>query len=248
MENASSAKPRLLFPLVLVSTILVISIGLNIYQALCTPKVERIWDFTFTYWFCVAGICSGVIYVGALSFISEKGDDPSLDLDVLHSLHMRYDNALDAVLKDYEITNREIERRENINLLVGSILITGSLIILGNTATAQNMPKFPYTLTSILMFVLWLFVLHLTTAKLDSETYPRVRAIEEALTQHFGYAFGVHQYTYSVMQKKEKKKKKDKKETRKRWALVRRWFWGIILIALSIAWLFVVVSQRTSAP
>jgi len=141
--------------------------------------------------------------------------------------------GVESVLKDYEITNKEIERRENITLLIGSILIAGSVLILGNTVISNNaVPKFPYALTSILIFILWLFVLHATTKKLDSMSYSRVRAMEEALSDHFGYDFGIHKYLYS------KTKKNCETVWWMRW---RKIFWGLILILLSSAWLLLSV-------
>jgi hypothetical protein len=146
-----------------------------------------------------------------------------------------YKNALDTVLKDYEITNKEIERRENINLLVGTILVGSSFLILGNTANNGIQQIFPYALSSILLFVLWLFVLHYTTAKLDSFGYARIRAIEEAITQHYGYDFGIHRFNYTEITPKDKTEP---------WAEIRRYFWGIIMIAFSFSWTIISVSKH----
>jgi len=41
---------------------------------------------------------------------------------------------LTILLCDYKSTNEEISRRENITLLIGSILITSSFLLLGNVA------------------------------------------------------------------------------------------------------------------
>jgi len=53
-----------------------------------------------------------------------------------------------------------------------------------------------------------------------------MKAIEEAIGQYSGCAFGVHRYTNS-------KRLKDGRLVG--WAEIRRQFWGIILIALSIS-------------
>jgi hypothetical protein len=47
------------------------------------------------------------------------------------------DDNLDAVLKDYETTNNEIQRRENTTMIVESFLIAASLLILANTAVSS---------------------------------------------------------------------------------------------------------------
>ncbi|MEM2240434.1 MAG: hypothetical protein QXL27_09085 [Candidatus Bathyarchaeia archaeon] len=39
-------------------------------------------------------------------------------------------NKLKIFMLDYEVSNREIERREHIMLVIGSILITGSFLML----------------------------------------------------------------------------------------------------------------------
>jgi len=142
--------------------------------------------------------------------------------EIINTLRACTPYTTESVLKDYEITNREIERRENITLVIGTILITSSFIILGNTATSSA-PKFPYALASISLFVLWLTILYFTTKMLDDEGYYRVRAMEEAFTKYYNYEFGIHRYSYALTQHVG-------------WIRIRRGFWGFILILLSIAW------------
>jgi len=220
---------RLLFGL---SLFLTISLGFNIFQALYVFRIDRAIDCIATFWLSIVGVCLSVIFFWFRSGIDDnKQECPVLTRDILISLAMKdHKDALNTTLKDYEITNKEVERRENINLIVGTILVTASLIILGNTANVGHAPKFPYALSSISLFSLWLFVLHYTTAKIDSMVYPRLRAIEEAMTQHFGYAFGVHKYTYGTMKDEDRNFQ---------WVEFRRGFWGIIMIALSTSWLVI---------
>lgn len=191
-------------------------------------------DRMATFWLSIGGICVGVIFCWLRSwFVEDETELSELTQDMLISLSMKdHKNALDAVLKDYETTNKEIDRRENITLIVGTILITGSLIILGNTATANPVTRFPYAFSSILLYVLWLLASHLTTTKLDYMTFTRARAIETALKEHFGYDFGVHKYVMD---------KTNNKDETAPWVEIRRNFWGIILIALSISWLVISV-------
>jgi hypothetical protein len=57
-----------------------------------------------------------------------------------------------------------------------------------------------------------------------------MKAIEQALTGYLGYDFG----TYSYVSKKILVS--DKKIAN--WIRLRRTFWGIILLLISLAWLF----------
>jgi len=184
----------------------------------------------FTYWISIVGICFAVI-----SFFIEpsEGEEYNCDFGKKIKYIIKDRKGLNAVLKDYEITNKEIERRENINLVVGTILITGSILVLGNTATNHSPKLLPYSTTSIFLFISWLYLLHVTTKKLDSVSYSRVRAIEEVLTEYFKYDFGIHSYLRS----KTRKKKKENEEP-VFWLRLRRGFWGFILILLSFSWLY----------
>lgn len=47
---------------------------------------------------------------------------------------------------------------------------------------------------SIGLYVLWLFILHYTSKKLDEITYSRIKAIKKALSERIGYEFGIHRY------------------------------------------------------
>lgn len=194
---------------------------------------------TITYIVSVVGIIAAMCYLFLTECLygSKKKSDPKFIADIQASIKDK--NGLDSVLKNYEIANREIERRENITLLIGSILITGSILVLGNTAKSENelaTPIYIYAVTSILLFVLWLFVLHCTSRELDNLAYSYVKDIEEALSESFGYRFGIHRYLYSKTHKNNKTVW---------WLRVRRFFWGFVLILLSIAWLLVSVSRLT---
>lgn len=215
--------------------LLVASLGFNVFQALFNFGISRATDRIATVLVSLLGIIFGVIYFWLRSwFLRDTNEDletaRELTQNILISLCTKdYKNALDVVLKDYDTTNKEIDRRENITLIVGTILITGSLIILGNTATATNpLIVFPYAFASILLYVLWLLVSHLTTTRLDYMTFTRARAIETALKEHFGYEFGVHRVIRSLDE-----------DNAPLWLEIRRDFWGIILIALSISWLVI---------
>lgn len=189
----------------------------------------------------IIGICSAIIYLHVIELSHEKYDDSDKAKRKLFISKIfeglkctKTSERLKGVLKDYEITNREIERRENITLLIGTILITGSILILGNTANI-NGPKFPYALASILLFIIWLFVLHLTTKELDNMSYPRARDIEEALSKYFEYRFGIHSFLFSKTQKNGKPVW---------WLDVRRAFWAIILILISSIWLILALFRQ----
>jgi len=137
---------------------------------------------------------------------------------------------IDVVLKDYETMNREIQNRGTITLGVGAILVAASFLILGNTATNKGLAldtKFAVAIVSILLYILWLFVFHDTTKKLDNMTFSRLRAIEKGLRQRFGYDFGIHTYLKDQVEKT-------------RWIKYRRPFWVWILVLLFIGWGFIV--------
>jgi len=152
---------------------------------------------------------------------------------------------LNIVLKDYETTSEEMGRRDSITLIVGTILITSSLITLGNAATiADNHPIYTYAVASIGLFSIWLLLLHDTTKKVNSRSYERIKAIEQALNDYFKhclerekkeesvhYDFGIHSY---IEKRTRASNGKDKPVW---WLCLRRTFWGMILLLLSIAWL-----------
>jgi hypothetical protein len=207
--------------------------GVGAFLALYYLKIEWTIDRVATMVISLAGIWAGVFFFWFRpQFLDDKDEHKQLTREIRTSLSkIGPEDSLEAVLKDYETTQKEIDRRENITLIVGTILITGSLIILGNTATAGARVWFPYAFPSILLYVIWLFVLHLTTARLDSVAFKRAGAIETAIATHFGYDFGIHEYTLKSM--------KNKKGRFFLWVDTRRGFWGIILIALSASWLII---------
>jgi len=137
---------------------------------------------------------------------------------------------LKVVLKDYEISNATVHRRDNIDLLIGSILITGSLLVLANTSVSETLahPMGIYALASIALYSIWLLVLNSTSRKLNRLAYSRIKAIERALTK-LGYEFGIHSYNIQ--------KTRTTSERPIRWIRLRKTFWGLILLLLSIAWM-----------
>lgn len=143
------------------------------------------------------------------------------------------EKRLNLMLNDYEIANNEVGRRDNVTLLVGSILITSSFLILGNTALKPDQPTFIFSIASIGLFSIWLFVLHETGKKTNSLTYNHMKAIEGAIRSSsqdekdkIGYDFG-NNLTIC-----------DKTNDQSVWWLrVRRMFWAIVLLLLSLSWL-----------
>jgi len=88
---------------------------------------------------------------------------------------------------------------------------------------------FPYAFASIGLYAFWLYVLYDTGAKLSSISYNRILTIEEALGNKIGYNFGIHQYIF-------KKTRKGNTDIAQDWLKIRRSFWGIILLGISMAW------------
>jgi hypothetical protein len=183
----------------------------------------------------IFGVLIGLIYI--VTEASEE-DNPNFEefkIEIQKSMHIQ---GIDFAMQDYESSVKEVERRENIDLVVGTILITASLLVLGNTATAGISYKFPYAMVSIFVFVAWLYVLHFTTKWLDSIAYSRIRAIEEAISSYSTYNFGIHKYMF-------KRTHKGKQIVRR--LQIRRFFWGFIIIILSVAWLLLsIISVQIS--
>jgi hypothetical protein len=150
-------------------------------------------------------------------------------------------DKIDVIIKDYETANGEICKRDNITLIVGTILIGSSFLILGNIAGAKSSQSVGiYSLASVGLFSIWLLVLHDTAKHLNAITYGRMRAVEQALTKSFkdgddalSYSFGIHSYVH------------EKTEGQTVWWLrLRRTFWAIVLFLLSLAWLLLSVSAN----
>lgn len=192
----------------------------------------------------IEGIVISSLYIILRLFsVVDKGYDEKLKQDILNWIRNTGENSnnekMKILLKDYETANAEIGRRDNITLLVGTILITASLLILGNIATTNSANHTDsiavYALVSIGLFTIWLFVLHETNNRIDAHSYKRIKAIEEALTNYLGYDFGIHSYIY--------KKTRAEGENDKPiwWLKVRRVFWGIILFLLSLTWMLLSV-------
>jgi len=185
----------------------------------------------WTYCFSVGGIIATIYYFYLIESLHDRQRlrkrSPEFFNLKLNISELGEKGKLDVILKDYEISNREIERRDHITLLIGSILITGSfltlLYYLSNFKELTNIRSI-FALTSIFSFSLWLFFLHYTSVRLDNLSYSRVRTIEEALREKFGYEFGIHWYLH-------------RKIHGDKWISWRRKFWGIIFGLLSFAWL-----------
>lgn len=146
---------------------------------------------------------------------------------------------IDVLLKDYESTNNEIERRENITLVVGTILVAAAFLIVSETFSEiliksnGNETHLVDALASIFLYSIWLFGVHYTTKRLDDIAYARIRGIEEKITKMSSYqrdsTFGIHTFLKSYI------------ERHKTRFLIwfRRRFWGWILVFLSLYWLWI---------
>lgn len=173
--------------------------------------------------------CSYIYRIKVLFSFSGQGCNNELKDKLSQAI---YNGNIDGVLKDYEISNKEIQRRDNITLIIGSILITISLLILAYTSVSENStPRSIYAGSSIGLYSIWLFVLHYTSKKLDTLSYERIKVIEEVLSKHLGYGFGIHSYI-------------SKKTSGELWLFLRRIFWGFVLLLLSFGWMLFSVSER----
>ena len=158
------------------------------------------------------------------------------------------DQKLRVVLKDYETANAEIGRRDNIGLLIGTILVTSSFLILGSAIKEKPINIGVYAFASMGLFLVFLLILHGTTEKLDSISYRRVKAIEQALTDFFkedlkksnkeeikNFDFGIHSYIFERTLTAERNRAKI-------WLRIRRVFWDVVLLLLSLAWLSLAIT------
>jgi hypothetical protein len=211
----------------------------------------------FTFAISVFGIAVSAIYICHQLFRSAKQPNYDEELEKALTELLKEDEKektpntrLGIIIEDYKASNSEIGRRDTITLLVGTILVTSSLVILGTTAkeilgtiaeeTLQNFMGI-WASVSIGLFLIFLFALHDTGKRLNGLTFDRIKAIEQALTNHFnpnsgkeqheGYEFGIHSYLH-----------RKTKEQREWWLRLRRTFWADVLMLLSIGWLLLSIT------
>lgn len=87
-------------------------------------------------------------------------------------------------------------------------------------------------ITSLLLYTMWLFILHLTTKKIDDRSYERIRVLEEIINNHidpeplednrYG-VFGIHSFLLNNL-------------SGLWWMTLRKRFWGFILGLISLSW------------
>jgi hypothetical protein len=191
-----------------------------------------------TYFLSIAGLAVASWDIlrmwSSLDEKSEQKNMPRIDDTLLTCLKnlLKEDNAnYNTLLKDYEVCQAEIVRRDNSTLLVGSIFTTASLLILANTIsqTFRN-SMFVYAFASILLYLLWLLIAYETSKELDEITYMRIHTIEEALSNEKSeYQFGLHSYIW--------RKTHTEKGKTSGWLKIRRMFWGVVLMLISFAWM-----------
>jgi len=200
-----------------------------------------------TFLVSLVGIILSIVYIlSRLCSTEEQRVDENLrgTISGLLARSAYRDHTFDLIINDYKISGNEIGRRDNIILLVGTILIGASLLLIGNlTQRESSFPIAFYAFSSIGFYCVWLWGIHETARKLNNITYRRLRAIEEALSNHYDhegeghehYRFGIHSYIHA--------------ETHNQtsfWLRLRRVFWGVVLLFLSIVWMLFSVSLRFS--
>jgi hypothetical protein len=155
----------------------------------------------------------------------------------IHSKDNDRRHLISALVKDYDTSGEEISRRNNITLIVGTIMVTSSFLIFANTLVAKAPTRFTpvHSFASVGLYVTWLLALHETAKELDRITYKRIHTIEQVLSRNVGYDFGVHTYILQETRNPDGKTFK--------WLRLRRSFWGIVLLLLSLAWLILSVKQ-----
>jgi hypothetical protein len=191
-----------------------------------------------------AGIVSALVYMYKLGNLygeeelkKEVGDLTSKIKKVLNS---NKEDGIELIVKDYETSCKEIERRDHITLLIGTVLITAATLVFNAGFSAHPSARFLLASVSILLFSVWLWAMHYTSVRLNNLSYIRIRAIEEALSGHLTnkatekalsddvtYKFGIHQYLFEKTQRQD-------------WIKFRRWLWGYVSLLLGFGWLFTV--------
>jgi hypothetical protein len=148
-------------------------------------------------------------------------------------------NRIKVILADYKVANDQVSRRDNVTLIIGTILITSSFLIFGNIAPNPVYSQLPiFSLASIGLFIIWLFVLHETGKKANNVTYTHIKAIEKGLTRYYQesdedsplYEFGIHRLICE--------KTNDQSTP---WLRIRRTFWGFVLFLLCLSWMLLSV-------
>jgi hypothetical protein len=198
-------------------------------------------DF-LTFSISLAGIIISLAYILFQTFHTERNIESEQETISIFEWIRKDGYAgkrLKVVLEDYKTSNEEVRRRDNVTLIVGTILITSSFLILGNVALKPDQPKSIYALASIGLFSIWLFALHETGKRLNKITYDRLKAIEKALMMYFdrpiylsedakpSYRFGIH----SLVCEKTAQAQTDW------WLRARRMFWAFVLLLLSLSWM-----------
>jgi hypothetical protein len=103
--------------------------------------------------------------------------------NIENAYNINKDDFIKIIFKDYDIICKETERRENITLTVGTILVASSFLILGN-AIIHPEQKVISCIASISLFFSWWSMLYITTKKIDEETYRKIRSIETWVNLH----------------------------------------------------------------
>ncbi len=199
---------------------------------------------TFTFLVSTLGILLSLCYILFQAFRTYHTDNDIKEEQKLLTEWLNEDddegNRLKVMLADHKTATEEVGRRDNVTLLVGTILITSSFIILGNVAVNPNQPKGIFSLASILLFVIWLFGLHETGKFTNQITYNHLKSIEGAITRKFQgmgdrprYKFGTN---LLICEKTE--------DQSTPWLRIRRMFWAFILLLLSFSWMSLSLSIK----
>jgi hypothetical protein len=114
---------------------------------------------------------------------------------------------------EYKVLNQSVGRRENSLLIAGSIFVTASLVLLGQSTTVDKGSELAQlsVFTSWAVYSTWLFLFQLTAQRGMTLTYQRLRELEGSL--------GIEAHLYL-------NKKRDP---------ARRWVWLMLLNGLIVS-------------
>jgi hypothetical protein len=83
--------------------------------------------------------------------------------------------------REHRILDQSVSRRENSILITGSIFVTASLVLIGQSVSVALVQPNVAVFTSWLMYSIWLFFLQFPAGRLTDWTFRRLKGIETEL-------------------------------------------------------------------
>ena len=130
------------------------------------------------------------------------------------------------MINNYDVCNQNINQRETITLIIGSILLSSSFAIIGQYLISKNGSLTYSSFLSIGLYAFWVLILHSTTRVYEKEAYERLNVLELTLKELLGYEYGISNRL--------------NKARHDNWYMkIRTCFWQLLLLFLSGTWLII---------